>query len=181
MSSSSQQSNQSNKQTLERLRENPQTRDGGSLFDRLLGKKTTEQAPKPSFGQMRKEFTIFTHERHQEEDIIPREIEQLKAEIRQEIEALKKANAAVVAEAAQIEKAAMQTIAKKGGVYHVRFMEVLLHMLRSLRAKAGEARTWLAAMQTKKKKRGSLFAAHAKKKGTQYSLSQELQNARSVQ
>jgi hypothetical protein len=35
-------------------------------------------------------------------------------------------------------------------------------------------------MQTKKKKRGSLFLALSKKKGTQYSLSQELQATRAV-
>jgi len=36
-------------------------------------------------------------------------------------------------------------------------------------------------MVSKKKKRGSLFAVRSKKAGTQYSMSQELSNARSVQ
>jgi tRNA(Ser,Leu) C12 N-acetylase TAN1 len=36
-------------------------------------------------------------------------------------------------------------------------------------------------MQSKKAKRGSAFAVNTKKKGTQYSQSQELSSARNVQ
>ncbi|MFN3393664.1 MAG: DUF5660 family protein, partial [Candidatus Thermochlorobacter sp.] len=34
------------------------------------------------------------------------------------------------------------------------FLEVVLNILRALRAKVGESKTWLQAMMSKKKKRG---------------------------
>jgi hypothetical protein len=70
---------------------------------------------------------------------------------------------------------------EKPGIYHVRFLEIIVNVLRALRAKINESSTWMQALTSKKKKRGSLFAVRAKKKGTQYSLSQELSSARSVQ
>lgn len=173
------------KNPLEKLRDDDNF--GGNLFDQLIGKKSDdkdrqEKIERPaSFGMQRKEFTIFTHNTYKESELIPREIENLKQEIRREIQQLKATNKAVVQEAVEIEKAAMQTSAEKSGVYQVRFLELLLTMIRDLRSKVGEAGTWMKALQSKKKKRGSLFAAQAKKKGTQYSQSQELQNARSIQ
>ncbi len=174
------------KNTLEKLRDDDAF--GENLFDQLVGKKTADKAPsekkfeKPlSFGQQRKEFTIFTHNSYKENELIPREIEGLKEEIRREIKMLKSANSQLVAEAVEIEKAAMQTSSEKSGVYQVRFLELLLSMIRDLRTKVGEAGTWMKALQSKKKKRGSAFASQTKKKGTSYSQSQELQNARSIQ
>ena len=75
----------------------------------------------------------------------------------------------------------MQSIGKKPGVYHVRYLELLLSFLQGVKAKVGEAKTWLMAIQSKRAKRGSAFAVRSKKQGTQYSLSQELSTARNVQ
>ncbi|MCX7956044.1 MAG: DUF5660 domain-containing protein, partial [Patescibacteria group bacterium] len=72
-------------------------------------------------------------------------------------------------------------ISEKPGIYHVRFLEIVLNLLKALRAKVGESSSWLQAMITRKKKRSSLFSGRAKKMVTQYSLSQELQTTRSVQ
>ncbi|MCX6732754.1 MAG: DUF5660 domain-containing protein, partial [Candidatus Roizmanbacteria bacterium] len=64
---------------------------------------------------------------------------------------------------------------------HVKFLEIVLQILRSVRAKVGESSTWMQALMSKKKKRGSLFASRSKKQGTAYSMSQELSNSRSIQ
>jgi len=128
----------------------------------------------------RLEFTVFKHEDYREKHIIPNEIRQLIEEVRKEIAVIKQANKALISQVADIEKTTVESLPDKPGVYHLRFLELLLSFLRILRAKVGEAKTWLAAMQTKKKKRGSLFLVLSKKKGTQYSLSQELQSSRAV-
>lgn len=183
--SSSSKSTQYTQNDLEKLKE----RAGGSFdsFDSLLKSAQSEKTgnsqfeKKPSFGRQRVEFTIFTHLKHTEKDVIPREIAQLKEEIRREIKALKQANKALLAEAEEIEKASMTTLPEKSGVYQVKFLEFLLSLLSTLRTKVSEAKSWMSALQSKKAKRGSLFAARSKKKGTQYSQSQELQNARSIQ
>jgi len=83
-------------------------------------------------------------------------------------------------EVVEVEKHAIQSLPEKPGVYHVRFLELLSSFLQGLTTKVSEAKNWMAAMHTKKAKRGSLFAVRSKKQGTQYSLSQELQSARSV-
>ena len=136
-----------------------------------------KQEKKP---QQRLEFTVFKKEIHQEEYVIPREIKKLTEEIRREIAVIKQTNKALLSQVADIEKTTIQSLPDKPGIYHIRFLELLLSFLRTLRAKVGEAKTWLTAMQTKRKKRGSLFLTLSKKKGTQYSLSQELQATRSV-
>lgn len=173
------------KNTLEKVNESGRVSAYDLLLNRMFGDKSeaingAEHGPR--FAPKRRlEFTIFSHRLYRESDLIPREISQLQSEIKREVERIKQANKAFLNQVAEIEKAAIQTSVEKGGVYQVRFLEFMLSLLKNLRAKVTEAKTWLAAMQTKKKKRGSLFAILAKKKGTQYSLSQELQNTRSIQ
>lgn len=128
--------------------------------------------------------TIFDLSRHQESVEKPKqiqEIQQLVEQIRQEVKTIKNQSEGLNAEVSQIEKVTLQALPDKVGVYHVRYLELILSFLQGLKAKVGEARTWLAAMQSKKAKRGSAFASNTKKKGTQYSQSQELSTARNVQ
>lgn len=166
---------------------------GGGMFDQLLGryneenddekskKLTSEQIIKEAKKQLKKENRVFSYQEYYETTLIKREIAQLTEMIRKEIEVIKKSNASLLAEVKDVEKLAINELPEKPGIYHVRFLEIVLSLLRTLRAKVGESHTWLQAFISRKKKRGSLFATRSKKKGTAYSLSQELQNARSVQ
>lgn len=129
----------------------------------------------------RKEFTIFNYAQYYEQELVRKQIQELVEAIRQEIVLIKKTDQGLINEVKDIEKITIDNIGEKTGIYHVRFLEIVLRLLRSLRQKVSESKTWLSAMISRKKKRGSLFAVLSKKKGTQYSLSQELQTARSVQ
>ena len=129
----------------------------------------------------RKEFTLFSYTQYYEQEIVNKKIKELIELIRQEIQFIKQSNKALLAEVKDIERLTTETVSEKPGVYHVRFLEVIFSLLRNLRKKISESKTWLEALMTKKKKRGSLFAVRSKKMGTLYSLSQELQTARSVQ
>lgn len=185
--------NQKNyKNNIEKRFENEQR---GDFFNQFFGTRISqpdrplnfEKAPnvypwqkKEPRPPQRIEFTVFKHEDYQEKYFVPRQVEQLISQIRQEIKAIKQSNRAFLTEVKNIEKVVLQPLPEKAGVYHIRFLEILLSFLKALRAKVGEAKTWLAAMMTKRKKRGSLFLALSKKKGTQYSLSSELQTARGV-
>ncbi len=132
-------------------------------------------------GNFRREFTIFKNSDHYETKVVPQQLSELMNQLKIEIAEIKRRNESMIAEVSRIENQALQSLPEKAGIYHVRFAELLLEMLRGLKAKMGEANTWMLAMMSKKKKRGSAFMANTKKKGTQYSLSQELSNARSVQ
>lgn len=141
-------------------------------------------SPQPetkSHAPTQKEFTVFSANEHYEAEATRREMHALTEQIKQELALLKKSESALADEIKDVEKIALQSLPEKQGIYHVRFLEIVLSMLRLLRQKIGESGTWLAALMSKKKKRGSAFAVLSKKKGTQYSMSQELQSSRSVQ
>ena len=138
----------------------------------------TQESKKKSGKQ---EFKVFNYTEYSETTLIKRKINELTDLIRKEIEFLKKENSALASEVKDVEKLTINELPEKPGIYHVRFLELVLNVIKHLRAKVGESKTWLEALVSKKKKRGSLFAARSKKQGTQYSLSQELTSARSVQ
>jgi hypothetical protein len=137
-----------------------------------------QEAPKP---KKKEHKSVFKYAEHHEKVDVQNEIKQLLQVIREEIKVLERQNSALLADVQDIQNAAINELPEDPGVYHVRFFEILLSVIRSLREKVGESSTWLEAMMSKKKKRGSLFAARSKAQGTQYSLSQEHQVSRSVQ
>lgn len=150
--------------------------------DEMMGKEfqppSKEQKVSP---KAKKEANIFNYNEYHESVLVKKEIHQLVEQIRKEIQYIKRADKSLLNEVKDIEKIAIDSLPEKPGVYHVRFLEIVLRTLQLLRQKMGESKTWMQALMSKKKKRGSLFAVRSKKAGTQYSMSQELSNARSVQ
>lgn len=108
-------------------------------------------------------------------------IDEIHAMLRKEIEKYEKAQHTMNENLEKIKKMLLleQQQAKKG-IYHITHAEVLVMMFRTFLANINESNTWLEALISRKKKRGSLFAVQSKKKGTQYSMSQELSIARST-
>ena len=156
---------------------------GGSMYDSDVSQteRNWREKAKTVEPKKKREFSLFNYQQYYEKDLIKKEIRQITEVIRQEIAAIKKADSALINEVKDIEKLSLESLPDAPGLYHVRFMEIVLTILRNLRAKIGESRTWLQAMVSKRKKRGSLFAALTKKKGTQYSMSQEISASRSIQ
>lgn len=159
---------------------------GGGIFEQLFGGYSPEDPQKSEYNKppeltpkLRKSEFVHLYSFQKEQEL--RTIKELINQIREEIKLIKKSDAALLSEVKDIEKIVAEGTPEKPGIYHIRFLEIVLNMLRALRAKIGESRTWMQALKSKKKKRGSLFAARSKKQGTQYSLSQELSSARSVQ
>lgn len=137
-----------------------------------------EQKPQP-----RTEFTIFSQVHHAETVENAKKVDTLLAQVKEQVDVIQNYNKSIQSEIKDIEKVLITGVAEgnKKGSYIENILEVFLFVLRNLTSKLGEAKTWLSAMETKKAKRGSAFAARSKKKGTAYSMSQELSNARSVQ
>jgi len=172
--------NQNN--TVETLKNTSSTLDQNSILEQLFGgNKEASNIEKKQKPAQRQEFSLFNYNNYYEKEVVRKQIKELTEQIKKEIELLKKADSSLIAEVQDIEKLTIDSLPEKPGVYHIRFLEIVLRVLQTLREKVGESRTWLSALVFKKKKRGSLFAALSKKKGTQYSMSQELSNARSVQ
>lgn len=163
---------------VETVKTPPERRLSQEDFD-LLARQRAMQENKAS-SPRRQEFTVFSQREHYESNVKPQEIEQLMSEVRREVQDIKARNQSVISEVEEVERHTLQSIPEKPGIYHVRFLELILQFLRGLKQKVGEANTWLEAMQSKRAKRGSAYTARSKKKGTQYSMSQELQTARNV-
>lgn len=166
---------------------------GSGMLDQLLGiTHTSESEDKQVEAKQReandetkkvvkKEANLFNYQSHHENVIVRDQIKNLIEQIRQEVLYIKKADASLLNEVKDIEKFTMETLSEKPGIYHVKFLEIVLRILQSVRMKVGESRTWMSALMSKKKKRGSAFASRSKKQGTAYSMSQELSNSRSIQ
>jgi len=160
---------------------------GSSMLDQLLG--MTKDLPSPENGEpqkeqkktVKKEANLFNYQSHHENVIVRDQVNKLIEQIKQEVQYLKKADASLLNEVHDIEKFTMDTLSEKPGVYHIKFLEIVLRILQNVRSKVGEGRTWMQALMSKKQKRGSAFAARSKKQGTAYSMSQELSNSRNVQ
>jgi len=171
-----------NKNPLETLRDLGAGDDFfGSLDKAQESKKSEANNEVAKTANKKKEFKLFDYQQYSETTLIKKQINELTELIRKEIDMLKRENSSLLSEVRDVEKLTIDSLPEKPGIYHVRFLEVVLSMIRHLRAKVGESKTWMNALITKKKKRGSLFSSRSKNKGTQYSLSQELQSARSVQ
>jgi len=166
---------------------------GSGMLDQLLGinnaseSETAEkevqqmEAQKEAKKVVKKEANLFNYQSHHENVVVRDQIQKLIEQIRQEVQHIKKTDSSLMNEVRDIEKFTLETLSEKPGIYHVKFLEIVLRILQSVRMKVGESRTWMSALMSKKKKRGSLFASRSKKQGTAYSMSQELSNSRSVQ
>lgn len=166
---------------------------GSGMLDQLLGMSNTTEAVSPHEDEkqleaakeakkvVKKEANLFNYQSHHENVIVRDQIKNLIEQIRQEVQYIKKADSSLLNEVKDIEKFTMETLSEKPGIYHVKFLEIVLRILQSVRMKVGESRTWMSALMSKKKKRGSAFSSRSKKQGTAYSMSQELSNSRSIQ
>ncbi|MCX7996848.1 MAG: DUF5660 domain-containing protein [Patescibacteria group bacterium] len=160
---------------------------GGDFFDQLFGREpksperewVDEQEKQQTFQPIRRERVTLFSLREQRERQEIQQIKELLKQIKEEIKQIKKADQSLQQELVGAEKLVAETD-PKAGIYHLRFLEIVLKLLQSVRSKIGESSAWLHAMKGKPK-RGSAFAVRSKKQGTQYSMSQELSSARSVQ
>lgn len=164
---------------------------GSGIFEQILGTNSSQPeyneqsherkvnpAFKPLFGS--ESISVFSWAEQEKR----REIDGLKElinTIKEELALIKKQDAAFMSDVKDVEKITLHSNPEKPGVYHVRFLEIIISLLRNIRAKISESSTWLQALQSKKNKRGSAFAKLSKEKGTQYSMSQEFSVRNSVQ
>ena len=163
--------------TIESFREHSSTFPEDERYRGEFDFEAREQLPP----KRKKEANLFNYQAYYEKEIVKREIKELTNQVKLELDRLKKTESKFLSEVKNIQHVTINSLSEKPGVYHIRFLELILGILKTLQLKINESRTWLQALMTKKKKRGSLFAALSRKKGTQYSLSQEITSARSVQ
>lgn len=159
-----------------------------NMFDQLMGfgtyrneqgvgqeKNPHHSEKKPAKHKEKK--TIWTFQQEQEQ----RTIRELVDQIRQQVKLLDKEDKAFMREVKDIEKLTIDEMPEGSiGIYHVRFLELVVSLLRQIRLKVQESRTWLHAYATKKAKRGAAYSARKNKMGSQYAMSEELKITRNA-
>ncbi|CAN5145634.1 hypothetical protein BH09PAT2_BH09PAT2_02950 [soil metagenome] len=159
---------------------------GKGIFEQLLNNYENPEQPQEQQEQdnrqpaIRNEATLFSFREREDQ----KEIEQLKELIKmieKEVKEIKRKSNQVLENVHDIENSVINTHEKEPTMYIFRILNAFLDVLRSVNLNLPSSSTWMEAMQSKKAKRGSLFASRSKKSGTSYSQSQELSNARSVQ
>lgn len=114
------------------------------------------------------EIQVFTFRERSEQLEVSREIKAVLEEIKREIFLLEKKQKMVIAEASKL---TVSELPEKAGIYHVRFFEWVLSILKDLHKKVSESATWLSACNGRKKKQG--YWGMFKKHGTKFGLSGE--------
>ena len=82
-----------------------------------------------------------------------KEIRQLVEQIRKEIQYIRKADKSLLNEVKDIEKIAIDSLPEKPGIYHIRFLEIVLRTLQLLRQKWESQRRGCRLSSQKEKKR----------------------------
>lgn len=149
---------------------------GMSMFDQLLGKYEAEKQKKQERQEIKRPkpekkapVEIFNFKQEQDN----KTIERLLNEVKQEMKMLEKADKSFMNEVKDVEKLTITTSREQTGLYNIRFLEVVIKMIRMLRVKVSESRSWLHTYNAKRA-RGSAYASRKAKSGTSYSQSQEL-------
>ena len=132
--------------------------------------KNREEKKEPK--RVRRTEVVFNYLERQEQSRLNQELGQLMTEVKKEVELLKLQDKALIND---LSKLTIGELPKNAGIYHLRFLEFIVKLLRSLRQKITEGRLWLQTTYDKKKQKK--FWRMAKSKGTKFSMSKELTQA----
>jgi hypothetical protein len=117
----------------------------------------------------RKIEVVFNRSEFMAERAVMNQIKELIKQVKNEVEALKMQDAALVKDIAAL---SINEMPERAGIYHLRFLEFVIKLLQGIRKKVSEGRMWLAA--TFDKKNAKKHKGRSKSLGTQFSMSREL-------
>ncbi len=144
----------------------------GNMLDSMFGRMKPEwskQIPQKEKTIIREEKLVFSFSARKEEQDVTRETKFLLEKLKEQVVLLEKSEKALTA---QITKIKVEQLPKKSGIYHIRFFEWLLGVVKQLRMKVEEGRAWLATFTNRKKKKMGYWNMY-KKHGTTFGLSHE--------
>jgi|SRR3989344_897473 len=113
--------------------------------------------------------TLFSYKTTDSEKELQHETVQILSELKKQITVLEKSEKAFTKEIAKIK---VEQLPAKGGIYYLRFFEWLISVVRGLRVKIDEGRSWLAAFNQRKVKKIGYWKMY-KKHGTTFGMSHE--------
>lgn len=144
----------------------------GSLLDQMFAGKSPEtpwNKRKSERSVPREERTVFSYHERREDQYVRQETRILIEKLKEQVTLLEKSEKALTS---QIAKIKVEQLPQKSGIYYLIFFEWLIGVVKQLRMKVEEGRTWLAAFTSRKKKKIGYWNMY-KKHGTTFGLSNE--------
>ena len=141
-----------------------------SFSEEFLNPNFRQEKKEPK--RIRKTEIVFNYLEKREQHRLSSEISQLMDSVKTEIEMLKMEDKSLVND---ISKLSINEMPKNPGIYHLRFLEFIIRLLRTIRQKISEGRLWLQTTSSKRMQKK--FRHLAKTKGTKFSMSNELTQA----
>lgn len=145
------------------------------ILSQVLGRKGEQRVSRQEIEKQpsKREATLFLYSQQKEiqrdEQNLKKETEMILSKLKEQITVLEKSEKAL---AGDLSKIKVERLPQKTGIYYVRYLEWLLAVVKQLRMKVDEGRTWLEAFMTRKKKKMGYWKMY-KKHGTTFGLSQE--------
>ena len=144
-----------------------------NLIDQIFSNPKSENialdSEKEKHRKISRTETIFSYSRTHSERELKEETAQILSELKIQVAALEKSEKALTREISKVE---VETLPPKSGIYYLRYFEWLMSIVRGLRLKIEEGRSWLAAFNQRKSKRKGYWKMY-KKHGTTFGLSHE--------
>lgn len=122
--------------------------------------------------RIRRTEVVFNYLERQTQAQLNHELKQLTEVVKKELDSVKTQTSGLVSDVSRI---TVEELPQQAGIYHLRFLEFIVKLLRSIRTRISEGRLWLQTTFEKKNKKK--FWKLAKSKGTKFSLSKELTQA----
>lgn len=143
-----------------------------SLVDQIFGAKAESKkvnSPEKISSHRKQETVVFSLKASHEDRKLQEETQSILNILKKQIDLLEKSEKALSKEISRVK---VEQLPSKSGIYHLRFFEWLLVVIRGLRVKIDEGRTWLATFNQKKEKKNGYWKRY-KKHGTNFGMSNE--------
>jgi hypothetical protein len=149
---------------------NTQTEQSPDRFNRPF---SSEKFEKKQPSRVRRTEVVVNFSERQRQAELHNQIKELIDEVRKEMKLLKTEEKGLLRDVSLLTM--QDPSADKVGIYHLRFLQFIIQLLRSIRKKVSEGKMWLEVSFEKKRKKS--FLALSKSKGTKFSKSNELSQA----
>lgn len=143
-----------------------------NMLEQMFGgssQETYRPSKEKQYSPQKRETLLFSRQITEQENQIQNEVRMLLKQLKEQVTVLEKSEKALTSEISRIK---VEQLPNKTGIYYLRFFEWLITIVRQLRMKVEEGRTWLEAFSKRKVKKIGYWKMY-KKHGTTFGLSHE--------
>lgn len=143
------------------------------MLSQIFGKNRVPesfyQSPEKNISVKSNETLVFSFNSRKEQQEVVKETQIILQKLKEQVILLEKSEKSLAVEVSKIK---VEQLPQKTGIYYIRFLEWLITVVKQLRMKVEDGRTWLTTFTQRRKKRLGYWQMY-KKHGTTFGLSHE--------